>query len=112
MNMALIIVILGVVVLTISVVLNVYLCTIITRASRVIRVHNKADEIKTRCLTQVLGFKEMLVYVKMVDVATQVVRENGIEDVDNIDFGFVHKKVEQGIDEVFEEVHNLMEESN
>ena len=97
MNMALIIVILGVVVLTISVILNIYLCTIITRASRVIRVHNKADEIKTRCLTQVLGFKEMLVYAKMVDVATQVVRENGIEDVITLILDLFTKRLSKGL---------------
>ena len=53
MNMALIIVIL---VLVTSVTLNIYLCTIVMKASKVIEAHKRVEAIRANCLAHVLDF--------------------------------------------------------
>ena len=110
MNMALIIVILGATVLTISVILNIYLCTIIMKASRVIEAYKRVEAIRVNCLAHILDFKQLLVFTEMMEEVMKLIQQNGV-DVDDIDYKILHKTVAQNFDEVLDELHNMVKES-
>lgn len=108
--MALIIVILGVVLLVASVTLNIYLCTVIMKASKVIEAHRRVEAISTNCLTHVLDFKQTLVLTKMMEEVMKLIQQNGV-DVDDIDYKVLRKTVVQNFDEMLDELHNMVKES-
>lgn len=110
MNMALIIAILGVVVLVTSVTLNIYLCTVIVKASKVIEAHKRVEAIRANCLAHVLDFKQTLVFTKMMEEVMKLIQQNGV-DVDDIDYKILRKTVAQNFDEVLDELHNMVKES-
>ena len=110
MNMALIITILGVVVLVTSVTLNIYLCTVITKASKVVEAHKRVEAIRANCLAHVLDFKQTLVFIKMMEEVMKLIQQNGL-DVDDIDYKILRKTVTQNFDEVLDELHNMVKES-
>lgn len=107
MNMALIIVIL---VLVTSVTLNIYLCTIIMKASKVIEAHKRVEAIRANCLAHVLDFKQTLVFTKMMEEVMKLIQQNGV-DVDDIDYKVLRKTAAQNLDEVLDELHNMVKES-
>ena len=104
MNMALIIVIL---VLVTSVTLNIYLCTIVMKASKVIEAHKRVEAIRANCLAHVLDFKQTLVFTKMMEEVMKLIQQNGV-DVDDIDYKVLRKTAAQNIDEVLDELHNMV----
>ena len=104
MNMALIIVIL---VLVTSVTLNIYLCTIVMKASKVIEAHKRVEAIRANCLAHVLDFKQTLVFTKMMEEVMKLIQQNGV-DVDDIDYKVLRKTAAQNLDEVLDELHNMV----
>lgn len=104
MNMALIIVIL---VLVTSVTLNIYLCTIVMKASKVIEAHKRVEAIRANCLAHVLDFKQTLVFTKMMEEVMKLIQQNGV-DVDDIDYKVLRKTAAQNFDEVLDELHNMV----
>ena len=107
MNMALIIVIL---VLVTSVTLNIYLCTIVMKASKVIEAHKRVEAIRANCLAHVLDFKQTLVFTKMMEEVMKLIQQNGV-DVDDIDYKVLRKTAAQNLDEVLDELHNMVKGS-
>lgn len=105
--MALIIVIL---VLVTSVTLNIYLCTIIMKASKVIEAHKRVEAIRANCLAHVLDFKQTLVFTKMMEEVMKLIQQNGV-DVDDIDYKVLRKTATQNLDEVLDELHNMVKGS-
>ena len=105
--MALIIVIL---VLVTSVTLNIYLCTIIMKASKVIEAHKRVEAIRANCLAHVLDFKQTLVFTKMMEEVMKLIQQNGV-DVDDIDYKVLRKTAAQNLDEVLDELHNMVKGS-
>lgn len=102
--MALIIVIL---VLVTSVTLNIYLCTIVMKASKVIEAHKRVEAIRANCLAHVLDFKQTLVFTKMMEEVMKLIQQNGV-DVDDIDYKVLRKTAAQNLDEVLDELHNMV----
>lgn len=84
--------------LAISVAFSIICLIALSRCAKAFKKMEYLDELRINCLARVLDDKQTDIFVKMLKVANKLCEENGITDMEMIDFNYLYTKVKMEVD--------------
>lgn len=84
--------------LAISVAFSIICLIALSRCAKAFKKMEYLDELRINCLVRVLDDKQTDIFVKMLKVANELCEENGITDMEMIDFSYLYTKVKMEVD--------------
>lgn len=83
--------------LAISVAFSIICLIALSRCARAFKKMEYIDELRINCLVHVLDDKQTYIFVKMLKVANELCEENGITDMEMIDFSYLYTKIKKEV---------------